>query len=143
MSADYFLDTNVLIYSFDENAPRKQEKSKALIATSIRTGCGTLSWQVVQEFLNVALHKWEEPMSPADAMAYLDSTLEPLCSVYPTTGLWRSALLIQTQSQYRFYDSLIVAAALQSGAKTLYSEDLQAGRKFGALRILNPFETTV
>lgn len=140
MSADYFLDTNLLVYSFDEKAPLKQEKSKELIARAIRTGCGTLSWQVVQEFLNVALHKWEKPMSQADAISYLDSTLEPLCTVYPSPGLWHSALLIQTKSQYRLYDSLIVAAALQAGVKTLYSEDLQAGRRFGAMEVRNPFE---
>lgn len=141
MSTNYFLDTNVLVYSFDEDAPSKREKSKQLIARAIRTGCGTLSWQVVQEFLNVALHKWEKPMSQADAISYLNSTLEPLCTIYPSTSLWRSALLIQTQSQYRFYDSLIVAAALQAGAKILYSEDLQAERRFGSMEIQNPFES--
>ena len=142
MSADYFLDTNLLIYSFDEKAPVKREKSRHLIASAIRNGCGTLSWQVVQEFLNVALHKWEKPMSQADAISYLGSTLEPLCTIYPTPSLWHSALLIQTQTQYRFYDSLIVAAALQAGVKILYSEDLQAGRRFGTMEIQNPFESS-
>jgi predicted nucleic acid-binding protein len=40
---------------------------------------------------------------------------------------------------YRFYDSLIVASALNSGARILYSEDLQHGRRIGDLRIENPF----
>ena len=44
MSADYFLDTNLLVYSFDEKAPLKQETSKKLIAKAIRTGCGTQSY---------------------------------------------------------------------------------------------------
>ena len=140
MSADYFLDTNVLVYSFDETAPTKREKSRALIETALRTGSGTISWQVVQEFLNVALHKWERPMETGDAVEYLGSTLVPLCAVFPTPTLWRSALSLQTQSQYRFYDSLIVSSALQCGVKILYSEDLQAGRRFGDLEIKNPFE---
>lgn len=139
MSADYFLDTNVLVYSFDDNAPAKRDAARKLIATALRQGCGVVSWQVVQEFLNVALHKWEEPMGSEDANEYLNGTLEPLCAVFPSATLWRSALSIQVQSQYRFYDSLIVASALQCGAEILYSEDLQAGRRFGNLEIRNPF----
>jgi predicted nucleic acid-binding protein len=93
----------------------------------------------VQEFLNVALHKWEEPMGAEDANEYLNGTLEPLCAVFPSATLWRNALSIQVQSQYRFHDSLIVASAPQCGAEILYSEDLQAGRQFGNLEIRNPF----
>ena len=140
MSVEYFLDTNVLVYSFDETAPAKREKSQALIEAALRSGRGAISWQVVQEFLNVALHKWERPMAPGDSVEYLGATLEPLCSVFPTATLWRSALALQIESQYRFYDSLIVASALQCGAKILYSEDLQAGRRFRDLELRNPFE---
>ena len=140
MSVDYFLDTNVLVYSFDETAPAKREKSENLIGEAFRTGCGAISWQIVQEFLNVALHKWEHPMTSGDAMEYLSSTLEPLCSVFPSATIWRSALTLQAQSQYRIYDSLVVASALQCEAKILYSEDLQPGRRFGNLEIRNPFE---
>lgn len=140
MSADYFLDTNVLVYSFDNDAPAKRDTARKLIAAALRQGNGAISWQVVQEFLNVALHKWEEPLSVGDANEYLNGILEPLCSVFPSPTLWRTALSIQAQSQYRLYDSLIVAAALQCGAKTLYSEDLQAGRRFGDLEIRDPFD---
>jgi predicted nucleic acid-binding protein len=139
MSAEYFIDTNVLIYSFDSKANAKCETARSLIGKALRTGCGVVSWQVVQEFLNVALHKWEVPLSAQDASAYVSTTLEPLCTVFPSVALWRSALSIQAQSQYRFYDSLIVASALQCDAKVLYSEDLQAGRQFGNLEIINPF----
>jgi predicted nucleic acid-binding protein len=139
MSVEYFLDTNVVLYSFDETAPAKQEKAQLLVEAALRSGCGVISWQVVQEFLNVALHKWERPLTAVDAVGFLGTTLEPLCSVFPTAALWRSALSLRTESQYRFYDSLIVASALQSGAKILYSEDLQAGRRFGKLELRNPF----
>ena len=139
MNADYFLDTNVLVYSFDNNAPARRDTARKLIAAALRRGNGFVSWQVVQEFLNVAMHKWEKPMSVGDANEYLGGTLEPLCAVFPSSTLWRSALSIQAQSQYHFYDSLIVASALQCGAKILYSEDLQTGRRFGDLEIRNPF----
>ena len=63
MSVEYFIDTNVLVYSFDENAPEKRAKARELIAGALRTGCGVISCQVVQEFLNVALHKWLQKAS--------------------------------------------------------------------------------
>ncbi len=139
MSAEYFIDTNVLIYSFDDLAPPKQAIAQELIAGALARGHGAISWQVIQEFLNVALHRWEVPMNLTDAQAYLSSTLEPLCQVFPSPTLWQSALSLQLQSQYRFYDSLIVASALQCGARILYSEDLQHERRFGTLEICNPF----
>lgn len=139
MSVEYFLDTNVLVYSFDDDEPEKRDIARDLIATALRNGSGAISWQVVQEFLNVALHKWEVPMSAEDANDYLSGTLEPLCAVFPSAILWRSALSLQTQSQYRFYDSMIVASALHTDASKLYSEDLQSGRRFGHLEIRNPF----
>jgi len=140
MNAEYFLDTNILVYSFEVEAPEKCERARSLIAGALRTGDGVISWQVVQEFLNVARHKWEIPLSAGDAADYISSTLEPLCRVFATPTLWRAALTIQRESQYRFYDSLIVASALQSGAKLLYSEDLQQGRRFGEMEIRNPFD---
>lgn len=139
MSVDYFLDTNVLVYSFDDTAPTKRKISEDLIGETLRSGRGAISWQVVQEFLNVALHKWDLPMTSSDAAEYMSTTLEPLCTVFPSPSLWRTALTLQAQSQYRIYDSLIIAAAIQCGAKTLYSEDLQSGRRFGNLEIQNPF----
>lgn len=139
MSAKYFIDTNVFVYSFDDASPRKRNTARQLIAAALRNGDGAISWQVVQEFLNVALHKWEVPLPLQNANEYLSGTLEPLCQVYPSTALWQTALSIHSQSQYRFDDSLIVASAIRCKATTLYSEDLQAGRQFGDLEIRNPF----
>lgn len=138
-SARFFLDTNILIYSFDAREPAKRDKAQELIEQALESGAGAISWQVVQEFLNVALHKWEKPMLPADSKEYLQTTLLPLCKIYPSSEIWSAALRIVEESQYRFYDGLIVASAIQSGASILYSEDLQHGRRFDSLEIQNPF----
>lgn len=142
MSVEWFLDTNVIVYSFDESAPEKRERATNLIARSLRDGSGAVSWQVVQEFLNVALHKWAVPMTVEHAQLFLRTVLHPLCAIYPSEAIWRSALHVRSQSQYGFYDSMIVAAAMQSGAKILWSEDLQTGRRFGDLELRDPFKTT-
>lgn len=139
MSAEFFLDTNVLVYSFDERAPAKRAKAMELIERALHKREGLVSWQVVQEFLNVALHKWQAPLPPEDAREYLRSVLLPLCRVFPGADIWAEALRIREESGLHYYGSLIVASALACGVKTLYSEDLQDGRRFGALKVRNPF----
>ena len=78
-------------------------------------------------------------MTPGEAADYLDQVLTPLWKVSPSPELTHEALSIQRQTQFGFYDSLIVAAAIRSGAAILYSEDLQHGRTIGGTRIVNPF----
>ena len=57
----------------------------------------------------------------------------------PTPALYRRCLDVQERWKYGFYDSLIVAAALEAGCKRLLSEDLQHGQRIEGLRIENPF----
>lgn len=139
MPAEYFLDTNVFVYSFDASAPRKRAKARELLERGLGSSAGVISWQVVQEFLNVALHRFERPLTQREATEYLEDVLAPLCRVLPSTALFRDALSVQTETGFRFYDSLIVAGALASGAPILYTEDLQSGRRVRGLRIENPF----
>lgn len=136
MPAKVFLDTNVLVYAFDQTAPAKRDKARAIIRGEVDW---VVSWQVVQEFCAVALHRFATPMPAADLRDYLDVVLLRRCRVMPTPELYRQALGVQAQTGYRFYDSLVVTAALVSGAERLWSEDLQHGREIGELRIENPF----
>jgi predicted nucleic acid-binding protein len=139
MNAEVFLDTNVFVYTFDDSAPAKRALARGLVREALEKGNGAISWQVAQEFLNVALHKFANPLTAGEASDYVDQVFAPLWKVFPSPELFHEALRIQRQSQYRFYDSLIVASALQSGASVLYSEDLQDGRMFGKMKIINPF----
>jgi predicted nucleic acid-binding protein len=141
MSAKYFLDTNIFIYSFDRREPAKQARSAALIQEALRGAAGIISTQVVQEFLNVATTKFAVPLSLEDSQRYLRLVLDPLCQIYPDVSLFAAALRLQTESGYRFYDALIVAAAAQAGCDFLYSEDLQHERRIAGVTIINPFLT--
>lgn len=87
----------------------------------------------------MALHRFAVPLTPEFLSEYLEVILLPHCKVMPTPGIYQRALQIRGQTQYRYHDSLIVAAALESGASILYSEDLQPERRIGGLRIVNPF----
>jgi len=136
MNAEYFLDTNVLVYAFDQTAPAKQKRARALIDIDRNW---VISWQVVQEFSSVALHRFKKPVSPEFLAEFNELVLWPKCLVMPSRALYRNAIEIHERMQYRFYDALVLAAAVESGVPRLYTEDLQDGRRLGNLRIENPF----
>lgn len=139
MNADFFLDSNILLYCFDKTDPRKKKIAVTLVEQATTEGTGVISYQVCQEFCNVLLHKTDDDIPVAKLTAYLDAVVFGLLRVYPSPDLFREALRIHQQTQYRYDDSLIVAAAIESGATTLYSEDLRHDRRIGTLTILNPF----
>jgi predicted nucleic acid-binding protein len=139
MSADLFLDTNVLIDQLDTRDERKHQIAENLIKQALATECACISFQVVQECLNTVLRKAEVRLDVVDARAWLDTVLVPLVRVAPTPALYRRGLAVQERWKYGFYDSLIVAAALEAGCKRLLSKDLQHGQRIEGLRIENPF----
>lgn len=135
----FFLDTNVLVYSFDESSPAKQQTARHLIKTALQTQLGVISTQVAQEFLNVALRRFTPPLSTLEARSYLNQVLVPLCLHFPSAVYLEHALVVQAETGFSWYDSLIVAAALELGCTTLFSEDLQHKRVIRNLQIVNPF----
>ena len=135
-----FLDTNIFVYAFLASEPRKRAKAVQLIEASLGSGLGCISYQVIQEFANVARKKFAVRMSNADCKAFMDAAMQPMSHVASSTELVRSALDLQDELKYSFYDCLMLAAALQDVCGTLYSEDLQHGQLVrGTLRIVNPF----
>ena len=137
MSADRFLDTNVLLYLLDDTAPEKQKTALSLVENGMLDGSACISFQVVQESLNVLTHKLRA--SQQDTVRFFEDILLPLCCVYPHEALYRQAINWQYRFKYSFYDSLILAAAADAGCKTLLSEDLQHGQVVDTLTIENPF----
>jgi predicted nucleic acid-binding protein len=139
MSAEFFPDTNILIYAFADQDARKRIRSRELHELAMADGGGVISFQVVQEFLNAAQKKFPAKFTDDELYEYLESVLWPLCAVLPSQKLYEATLQLRAETGYSFYDSLIVAAALEAGCKTLYSEDLQPGRRLRSLQIKNPF----
>ena len=140
MSVDrFFLDTNIFVYSFDPDAPAKSTTAEKLITLGRTSGLGVISYQVAQEFVNVATRRFAETMTPEGLERYLLRVLFPLLKIHSSAELFLQALHLQSVSRLSWYDSLIVAAAVQDGCKTLFSEDLQQGQRFGDLVVRNPF----
>jgi len=142
MNDKYFLDTNILIYSFDRHTSRKTRRSKELLKDALETHQGIISTQVIQEFLNVATTKFSKPITSSDAHQFLATVLLPLCAVYPSAELYQLSLELQSETQYSFYDSLIIAAALQANCLILYSEDLHHRHNIRGMIVRNPFLPT-
>jgi predicted nucleic acid-binding protein len=139
MSGRSFLDTNIFVYSLDRSAPQKAAKAARLIREALAAHNGVVSYQVVQEFFNVALRRFTPAMTAPEAEQYLATVLRPLLAVHSSAALYTEALRLHGQGGVSWYDALIVVAAQQSGCDTLLSEDLQHGRRFGSVRVVNPF----
>ena len=139
MSVESFIDTNIFIYQLERLDTRKTTIAEELIRQSIANKTACISFQIVQECLNTALRKAQIQLSESEIRSYLQSVLGPLLSVQPSIQLYNSALDIRLRYQFSFYDSLIIAAALEAGCTCLYSEDMQDGQQIQSLTIQNPF----
>jgi predicted nucleic acid-binding protein len=135
MNGKAFFDTNVLVYAIAENDPRKI-RARELLAVG-----GTISVQVLNEFVSVVCSKVKMPWD--DVRAALQWILL-LCpeAVTVTIKTHEKAVGIAERYGYRFYDSLIVASALEAKCATLYSEDMREGQVIDkTLTIKNPFRS--
>jgi predicted nucleic acid-binding protein len=139
MSVENFLDTNLFIYQLETEDEVKATVANRIIRSGIETGNACISFQVIQECLNTIVRKAQICLTKEQTVQYLDASLSPLLRIYPSVALYRRGLNIQFRYQYSFYDSLIIAAALEAGCKTLYSEDMQHGQRIEQVTIKNPF----
>jgi predicted nucleic acid-binding protein len=139
MSVRFFLDTNIFAYTFDAKSPAKAKRAAQLVRQAADTGNGVVSYQVVQEFFNVAFRRFQHPMNVAEAEQYLVTVFRPLLAVHSSPALYVEAIRIAGRHRLSWYDCIIVAAALQSQCGVLYSEDFKHGQDIEGLLIENPF----
>jgi predicted nucleic acid-binding protein len=127
-----FLDTNVLVYAALSDDPRRP------IAERLLAAGGTISVQVLNEFANVARAKLNWPWPDIEAMlALVRIRSRRVRDISVATH--EAALVLARDHRLSFYDALIVAAAIEAGCDILFTEDMQHGRRFGSLAIVNPF----
>lgn len=126
-----FFDTNVLVYAQGPGA-------KGDTARQVLMDGGVISVQVLNEFANVLRRKfrldWKIVVAAVADVRELFESIRPV-----DIETHEAAMALAEAHGFSFYDSLIVASALQAGCETLMTEDLQAGRRIGSLVIVNPF----
>lgn len=139
MRADAFVDTNILLYAIS-TAPEESGKKQRAREILAKTGWG-LSIQVLQEFYVNATRAPNPAMRHEDAEATIRQLLlRPVADT--DAALMLDAFRLKVRYQLSYWDAAIVAAAQQLGASTLYSEDLQDGQTFDAVKVVNPFLPT-
>jgi predicted nucleic acid-binding protein len=137
MNAKTFVDTNVLIYAHDVDAKEKHKVAKETLSELWVDRAGFLSVQVLQEFYVNVTRKLSKPLLKKHARAVVDKYT--LWCVDTTATELAVAFRIEDEARIGFWDALICAAALKTGAERILSEDLNAGQKIAGIRVVNPF----
>jgi len=133
-----FVDTNVLVYLRDTSDPEKQSRAAEWIAVLWETGTGRLSQQVLQEFYVTMTRKVRNPRDPADVRDDV-TALYAWDPVVPDLATLERAWEVEDRFGFSWWDALIVASALEAGARYLLTEDLQDGQTIEGLKIVDPF----
>jgi len=136
MSVECFLDTNVLVYAVS-SAEHEADKSRRALEL-VETSDFGLSAQVLQEFYVTVTRKIKKPLAPELAVALMDQyRVFPIVATdYP---LIVSAVELSLRYSLSYWDGAILAAAQALEAQVLYTEDLNHGQRYGAVRAVNPF----
>jgi predicted nucleic acid-binding protein len=135
-----FIDTNVLVYALDEEQGQRHETARTLIEELWEGEQGVLSTQVLQELYVTLTRKLRKPMARARARAVVERY-----AAWPTHQVTPDDIIAASELEQRhslaFWDALIIVAAQRLNATRVVSEDMQADRAFGGVRIFNPFAT--
>lgn len=141
MASRTFFDTNVLVYLFDVDSPEKQARARDALGERLRSGAAVLSTQVLQEFFVTVTRKLARPLPAGEAEAALRGLAElPVVAVDQDQIL--AAAVSSRRDRISFWDALILTAASVAGCEEVLSEDLQHGRSFGPVRVVNPFRSS-
>jgi predicted nucleic acid-binding protein len=137
MSAKVFIDTNVLVYAHDIDAGLKQQKAIEILFDLRQQRSIAVSMQVLQEFYSTVTRKRTLRLPKDEARAIVEDFSYWCVETTPEEIKW--AFRIEDEARIGFWDALIVAAAIKSGATRILSEDLNPGQTIAGIQIENPF----
>jgi predicted nucleic acid-binding protein len=137
MADKYFVDTNILLYAHDPSGGAKRDRARQLLAHLWTTGQGVLSTQVLQELCVNLRRKVARPLAVDEVRRLVQDYLSWEIVVNTSESVIQ-ALEIEVRYKISYWDALILQAAESAGAAVLYSEDLAAGQKYGAVHVVNP-----
>jgi predicted nucleic acid-binding protein len=129
------IDTNVLVYAYDDSNPHKQRRAHELLES---IGNVVLLWQVACEFVSASRKLLPKGADPAIAWERLDEARESYPLILPTENVLGAARSMQLENGIHYWDALLYAACIEAGVKRIYSEDLP-GSVVAGLEVVNPF----
>ncbi len=136
------VDTNVLVYRFDGGDPRKQKIATEFLRRGLADQSIRIPHQAILEFYATVTRSRRGSssfLSIPDATRETEELLTTFDVLYPTEDVVRVALLATAAYQLQWYDAQIWAYAVTNGLTELVSEDFQHGRRYGTVRVVNPF----
>lgn len=138
MNGPDFLDSNVVIYAYDDRYPEKQRIAQDLLKQGIGGRC-VISTQVLAEFAAIMLHKVLPPRASGQAVLKSLDSLASIRTINADDFLVRRAVDAHVNYGLHFYDGMIVAAAERARCERIWSEDLNASQKYFGIVVTNPF----
>ena len=120
MSDRFFFDSNILIYLYSTDQPVKKNLAENLVI--IHQGKIVISTQVINEFINVMSKK--KKVEHQIITSAIIELISAFAITYITTDTIQSALSITDKFKYSYFDSLIIASALETDCKILFTEDM-------------------
>jgi predicted nucleic acid-binding protein len=136
MTGRSFFDTNILLYTDDMEAPEKQDRALELWQARRSDGLAFISVQVLQEYFSAATRKLGVDAAVATEKVMLFARADVMS---PVSDDVISAARLSVEHKLSFWDAMIVQMAVQADCEILFSEDMQAGRRFAGVEIVNPF----
>lgn len=137
MSDKCFFDSNILVYMQDASEQGKQKKARSMFSDCVSNETAFISTQCMQEFYNVTTKKLKlEKQYVKNIISWLSISV-PVVQITPE--MIELAIDISIETQFSFWDSLILSAAVNSGCNVLYTEDLNDGQTVRGVTIKNPF----
>ncbi len=137
-----FVDSNILIYSFDETAGEKRPRSQTLLDDLWKQRSGCLSLQVLQEFFAIVTRRLRPPLSSADAAEKVAYFSEWNLHA-PGKGDLLSAIALHQDLHISLWDAMIVQSARRMDCHVLWTEDLNDGQRYAGVLVRNPFNDSV
>jgi len=137
MSDKVFLDTNIVIYAYSEDEPKKQKIANDILEEYISQII--ISNQVINELSNTLFRNFKLDADEVRAVVLELNDNFPIVNFNLETQL--KGIEIKEKYKLQFYDSMILATALENGCNIVYSEDMQHGQVIeDKLTIINPFK---
>ena len=133
-----FVDTNILVYALAADDAKRSPVAQALVRELMAAETFRTSTQVLSELFVTLTRKVRTPLTPEQALRYLDQ-IAAWPVVAPDYGAVRRAIELSARDKLSFWDAMVIVAAARGGAMRLYTEDLQHGRTILGVEIVNPF----
>ena len=140
MTGPVFVDTNVFVYLHDDSEPQKKTRADKWISLLVRDRSGRVSFQVLQELYATLTSKRRLKVDVEEARLIVRE-LAVWQPVAVDLAMLKRAWVLQDRFPLSWWDALIIAAAQTCECKVLLTEDLQHGQEFGAVRVVNPFDS--